>query len=98
MADAGDALALGAADLPSTPGSSGKSLSVKDDALSGGGSLESLRRANRLRVVDALRREGSASRSDLMRITGLSRTTITTLLSDLQERGMVVAREPEQRA
>ena len=59
----------------------------------GGGSLEALRRANRLRVVDALRREGSASRSDLMRITGLSRTTITTLLGDLQERGMVVESE-----
>ena len=63
----------------------------------GGGSLEALRRANRLRVVDALRREGSASRSDLMRLTGLSRTTITTLLGDLQERGMVVESEVEPR-
>jgi predicted NBD/HSP70 family sugar kinase len=60
------------------------------DEASTGGSLESLRRANRLRVVDALRHQGSVSRSDLMRITGLSRTTITTLVGELHERGMVV--------
>jgi glucokinase-like ROK family protein len=64
-------------------------------AASGGGSLESLRRANQLAVVDALRREGSASRADLMRITGLSRTTITTLLTELLERGMVIESELE---
>jgi DNA-binding transcriptional ArsR family regulator len=50
-----------------------------------------LREANRLRVVEALRRRGSASRSDLVDITGLSRTTITTLVADLQERGLIVA-------
>jgi predicted NBD/HSP70 family sugar kinase len=59
----------------------------------GTGSLEALREANRLRVVDALRHEGSASRTDLVRITGLSRTTITTLVGDLQERGLVVEQE-----
>ena len=57
---------------------------------SGSGSLEALREANRLRVVDALRREGTASRTDLVRITGLSRTTITTLVGDLQSRGLVI--------
>jgi predicted NBD/HSP70 family sugar kinase len=57
---------------------------------SGSGSLEALREANRLRVIDALRHEGSASRTDLVRITGLSRTTITTLVGDLQDRGLVV--------
>jgi predicted NBD/HSP70 family sugar kinase len=57
---------------------------------SGSGSLEALREANRLRVVDALRREGTASRTDLVRITGLSRTTITTLVGDLQARGLVI--------
>ena len=41
----------------------------------GTGSLEALREANRVRVVDALRREGSASRTDLVKLTGLSRTT-----------------------
>ena len=57
---------------------------------SGSGSLEALREANRLRVVDALRREGTASRTDLVRMTGLSRTTITTLVGDLQARGLVI--------
>jgi predicted NBD/HSP70 family sugar kinase len=62
---------------------------------SGSGSLEALREANRLRVVDALRHEGSVSRTDLVRITGLSRTTITTLVGDLQERGLVVEQEED---
>ena len=51
------------------------------------GSLEGLRERNRLRVIDALRQQGTASRSDLARLTGLSRTTITTLVADLQARG-----------
>jgi predicted NBD/HSP70 family sugar kinase len=62
---------------------------------SGSGSLEALREANRSRVIDALRHEGSASRTDLVRITGLSRTTITTLVGDLQERGLVVEQEED---
>jgi predicted NBD/HSP70 family sugar kinase len=41
-------------------------------------------------VIDALRRRGSASRSDLARLTGLSRTTVTTLIADLQDRGLIV--------
>jgi predicted NBD/HSP70 family sugar kinase len=54
------------------------------------GSLEGLRERNRLRVIDALRQRGTASRSELARLTGLSRTTITTLVTDLQQRGLVV--------
>jgi predicted NBD/HSP70 family sugar kinase len=54
------------------------------------GSLESLRDSNRSRVIDALRRRGSASRSDLARLTGLSRTTVTTLVADLHDRGLIV--------
>ena len=56
-----------------------------------GGSLERLREANRLRVVEALRLRGSASRADLVEITGLSRTTITSLLGDLHARGLITA-------
>jgi predicted NBD/HSP70 family sugar kinase len=41
-------------------------------------------------VIDALRRRGSASRSDLARLTGLSRTTVTTLVADLHTRGLIV--------
>ena len=58
------------------------------------GSLESLRELNRLRVIDALRRRGTASRSELARATGLSRTTVATLVTELQVRGLVVEQPP----
>jgi predicted NBD/HSP70 family sugar kinase/biotin operon repressor len=54
------------------------------------GSLEDLRELNRLRVVDELRRRGNASRGEIADATGLSRTTVTTLVADLQERGLVI--------
>ena len=41
-------------------------------------------------MVDELRRRGSASRGDIARATGLSRTTVTTLVTDLHERGLIV--------
>jgi DNA-binding IclR family transcriptional regulator len=56
------------------------------------GSLGSLRRGNRLRIVDVLRRSGSASRVDLVRDTGLSRTTVSKLVAELQAEGLVVER------
>ena len=58
-----------------------------------GGSLERLRETNRLRVVEALRLHGSVSRSDLVEVTGLSRTTITSLLGDLQARGLITGQQ-----
>ncbi len=54
------------------------------------GSLEGLARAQQARVIEALRQQGTASRSELARLTGLSRTTITSLVGDLQQRGLVV--------
>jgi predicted NBD/HSP70 family sugar kinase len=54
------------------------------------GTFGTLRELNRLRVVDALRRAGTASRTDLARMTGISRTTVATLVSDLQSRGLIV--------
>ncbi len=57
------------------------------------GSLGSLRQSNRLRILDVLRREGSASRVDLVRDTGLSRTTVSKLVAELQAEGLVVERE-----
>ena len=59
-----------------------------------GGSLESLRERNRLRVVDALRAGGAVSRADIARSTGLSRSTVSSLVADLQAAGLV--REGEQ--
>jgi predicted NBD/HSP70 family sugar kinase/biotin operon repressor len=61
----------------------------------GSGSLESLRERNRRQLIDTLRRRGSASRADLARLTGLSRSTVSTLVSDLQSGGMVVEHEPD---
>ena len=57
------------------------------------GSLESLREHNRRRVVDALRHQGTASRAELARLTGLSRSTVSTLVAELQSGGLVVERE-----
>ncbi len=64
---------------------------------SGAGSLGSLRERNRRQVLDALRRRGSASRADLARFTGLSRSTVSTLVTDLQASGLVVEREQNDR-
>jgi predicted NBD/HSP70 family sugar kinase len=61
-----------------------------------GGSLGTLRELNRLRVVDALRRRGTASRSDLARQTGLSRTTVAAVVAELQENGLVTELRDEQ--
>lgn len=58
----------------------------------GSGSLSSLREFNRLRIVDFLRINGTASRAELSRRTGLSRSTVSTLVADLQRRGLVVER------
>ena len=51
-----------------------------------------LRVRNRLRVIDVLRNAGQASRVDLVTATGLSRTTVSTLVADLQAQGLVVER------
>jgi predicted NBD/HSP70 family sugar kinase len=58
-----------------------------------GGSLESLRERNRLRVIDALRERGAVSRADVARQTGLSRSTVSSLVAGLQAEGLVVERE-----
>lgn len=57
-----------------------------------GGSLRSLRELNRTRVIDTLRRAGTASRADIARHTGLSRATVSSLVADLLETGLVVER------
>jgi len=59
----------------------------------GSGSLESLRERNRRQLLDTLRRKGSASRAELARLTSLSRSTVSTLVADLQASGLVVEQE-----
>jgi predicted NBD/HSP70 family sugar kinase len=57
------------------------------------GSLTSLRESNRGRVIDALRERGTASRADLARLTGLSRSTVSTIVADLIESGLATERD-----
>jgi predicted NBD/HSP70 family sugar kinase len=57
------------------------------------GSLASLRRLNRGRVINALREHGMVSRAEIARRTGLSRSTVSSLVSELQSDGLVVERE-----
>ena len=49
------------------------------------GSLRSLRELNRGRVIDALRGRGTASRAEIARATGLSRSTVSSIVADLIE-------------
>ena len=53
------------------------------------GSLRSLRELNRGRVVNALRERGRASRAEIARATGLSRSTVSSIVSDLIESGLL---------
>lgn len=60
--------------------------------LSRTGSLEALRQGNRMRVIDVLRARGGASRAEIAREAGLSRTTVGSLVADLIADGYVVER------
>ena len=57
------------------------------------GSLRSLRELNRLRVLEVVRERGLVSRADIARQTGLSRSTVSSLVGELQREGIVVERE-----
>ena len=59
-------------------------------AKKGEGSLSWLRDRNRRRVLDVLRISGRTSQADIARATGLSRTTVHTLIGELKEEGMVL--------
>lgn len=57
------------------------------------GTPESQRKQNRRRVIDVLREGGAQSRADIVRRTGLSRQTVSSLVAGLQVEGLVVERE-----
>jgi predicted NBD/HSP70 family sugar kinase/biotin operon repressor len=61
------------------------------------GSLGSLRESNRERVVQALQTLGVASRAEIARRTGLSRSTVSSIVADLQETGLVCDHEGDGR-
>jgi predicted NBD/HSP70 family sugar kinase len=52
--------------------------------------LEDVRERSMRAFVDALRLHGALSRSELARVTGLSRTTIVSLVDELDARGLIV--------
>ncbi len=54
----------------------------------------SIRSRHRRLVLDLLRESGSLSQADIARKTGLSRTTISTLVSELRTMGVIVEAEP----
>jgi predicted NBD/HSP70 family sugar kinase/biotin operon repressor len=62
------------------------------------GPAPSLRASNRLRVIQALQVLGVTSRADVARHTGLSRSTVSTIVAGLQAEGMVVDRDADGRA
>jgi predicted NBD/HSP70 family sugar kinase/biotin operon repressor len=51
------------------------------------------RERNRSRVLVALREAGAASRAELARRTGLSRTTVASIVADLEQEGTLIERE-----
>src|SRR5438309_9282949 len=62
----------------------------------GDGTLAWLRDRNRQRVVVALRERGRLSQADIARVTGLSRTTVHSLVGELKEWSMVQEAESTQ--
>jgi predicted NBD/HSP70 family sugar kinase/biotin operon repressor len=57
------------------------------------GALGSLRESNREKVVKALQTLGVASRADIARWTGLSRSTVSSIVAELHDEGLVVDRQ-----
>ena len=58
-------------------------------AKNGEGTLRWLRVRNRERVLGTLRERGRISQADIARVTGLSRTTVHTLVSELKDSGVL---------
>jgi predicted NBD/HSP70 family sugar kinase len=53
--------------------------------------MSALRDRNRAQVVAVLRQAGTASRADIARVTGLSRTTVSSLVGELELAGFVAS-------
>ncbi len=58
-------------------------------AKNGDGTLGWLRHRNRQRVITVLRTQGRISQADIVRATGLSRTTVSTVVGELKVLGLV---------
>jgi len=58
--------------------------------------LALLRERNREQVVDVLRRRGTVSRADIARETGLSRTTVSSIVGTMQRDGLIAELAPDR--
>ena len=56
------------------------------------GSQTSLREANRTRIVDAVKRYGGLTQVELAEATGLSTATVSTIVKELTQAGVVDTR------
>jgi predicted NBD/HSP70 family sugar kinase len=62
------------------------------------GTLAWLRDRNRRRVLEMLRMQGGATQADIARATGLSRTTVSTVVAELKDAGLLVHVATQPRA
>src|SRR6186713_3284201 len=84
---------------PSLPGRSSSTFRTNRPRvgdMAGSGALERLRAANQRAVIGLLAGEGPMSRADLVRASGLSRTTVSSLVAELIRAGQVT--ETDDRA
>ena len=65
--------------------------------MSGSGALERLRAANQRTVIGLLAGEGPMSRADLVRASGLSRTTVSSLVAELIRAGQITETDDQAR-
>ena len=61
------------------------------------GTLAWLRDRNRQRVMEILRMQSQVSQADIARATGLSRTTVSSLIAELKDAGLVLDADPTPR-
>jgi predicted NBD/HSP70 family sugar kinase len=66
-----------------------------DDRATAGTNLDTVRRHNLATVLGIVHREGPVARSALTQATGLNRSTVGALVSELADLGLVREREPE---
>src|SRR5215469_8412673 len=66
---------------------------MTDQLGSAGLTTRSIRTRNRRLVLDLLREQGVLSQADIARRTGLSRTTVSTLVSELRSLGIITEAE-----
>ncbi len=62
-----------------------------------GGSLTDLRRSNQRTILDALASHGPLSRADVSRMTGISRSTVSSLVEELVRSGAVLEDRTQSR-